>query len=314
MATQDDPDHSVELLWRGVEEQERKGLSLQAIVRAAVEIADADGLDGVSMRRVSERLGFTTMSLYRHVPGKAQLIELMCDLVMAEVTTGRPPETADAEGRRSDWRERLERWARQGWALAGRHPWLAEVRGTRHVPGPHSIADFDHALGAVAGTGLRPAEMVAVVGLVGRFVDSEAAGAAERARVERQTSQSEEDWWGARQSLFDRLDRYPVLTAVWESGGYDDPEDSFEFGLARVLDGIEVLIKDRNEKRDETRVCETCGTLLDPTGPGRPRAYCSQACRQRAYRERHTTSRSADTPEEQAVTGSVRRRLGTERP
>lgn len=316
MVGEDDPDRSVELLWRAADGPVREGLSVGAIVRAAVEIADADGLDGVSMRRVGERLGFTSMSLYRHVPGKAQLIDLMCDTVMAELSRARPSVTGPAEttaqpaeggpaettarpaeGRGSGWRERLEGWAREGWALQGRHPWLAEVRGTRHVPGPHAIADFDHALSTVAGTGLRPAEMVAVVGLVGRFVDGEAVRVAEVARTERETGQSEEEWWSARQSLFERLDRYPALTAIWESGGYDSPEDSFEFGLARVLDGIEALIRTRDESRDETRVCVMCGTPLDPAGSGRPRAYCSRACRQRAYRERRTTPRPADTPD-----------------
>ncbi|MER5643887.1 TetR/AcrR family transcriptional regulator [Streptosporangium sp. NPDC002524] len=352
MVAKEDPDRTVELLWReswdaAPRQAPRQGLSVAAIVRAAVEIADADGIEALSMRRVGERLGFTSMSLYRHVPGKTQLVDLMCDAVMGDVTAGSPAGTpvgspagtpvgasagtpagtsvgtpagtsvetpagasdgtpagtsdGTAAGVSADtsrgWREALEGWARRGWALCRRHPWLAEARGTRHVPGPNSIAHFEYALSTVAGTGLRPAEMIAVVGLVGRFVDSEAARAAETTRIERHTGVSEDEWWGARDSLYEKLHHYPTLTHIWEAGGYDEPEDSFEFGLRRVLDGIETLVRERDVKRDETASCVMCGTSMDRAEAGRPRAYCSRACQQRAYRRRHrSTPRPSDPP------------------
>jgi AcrR family transcriptional regulator len=271
-----DPDDGVELLWREGDAEPRPGLSLGRIVRAAVELADAEGLEGLSMRKVAERLGFTTMSLYRHVPGRDHLVDLMRDAVM-----GPPPEPG-AGG----WRERLEAAARAGWELRERHPWLAEVRGTRHVPGPNTVAHYEHMLSAVAGTGLTPAEMIAVVGLVGRFVDAEAVRLAEVARTERLSGLTEEEWWGARDTLYARFDRYPTLTHLWEAGGYDEPEDPFEFGLRRVLDGIEVLIQERDETRDES--CRMCGNAVERAASGRPRSYCSRACQQRAYRERRS--------------------------
>ncbi|MFB4290069.1 TetR/AcrR family transcriptional regulator [Nonomuraea sp. ATR24] len=268
-----DPDRGVELLW---DEGPGAGLSLGRIVRAAVEVADAEGLAGLSMRKVAERLGFTTMSLYRHVPGRAHLVDLMRDAVMA----GLP--APEGEG----WRARLESCARQGWELRRRHPWLAEIRGSRHVPGPNAVAYYEAMLSTVAGTGLTPAEMIAAVGLVGRFVDAEALVLAETAHAERSSGVSEEEWWGSRDTLFARLDRYPTLTRLWEEGGYDHPEDPFEFGLARLLDGIELLITARrDERRDETR-CQVCGEPVEQPESGRPRAYCSRACRQRAYRQR----------------------------
>ncbi|WP_436759663.1 TetR/AcrR family transcriptional regulator [Streptosporangium sp. V21-05] len=348
MAAEEDPDRTVELLWReprdaaqrqapqqapqqGPRQGLRQGLSVGAIVRAAIEIADADGIEALSMRRVGERLGFTSMSLYRHVPGKAQLVDLMCDAVMGDVTTSSTASTAGAEdtkgvadtagdgvapvspagapagtsdgtsvGTSTDvshgWREALEGWARRGWALCRRHPWLAGARGTRHVPGPNSIAHFEYALGTVSGIGLRPAEMVAVVGLVGRFVDSEAARVAEITRIERHTGVSEEEWWGARDSLYENLHRYPTLTRVWEAGGYDEPEDSFEFGLRRVLDGIEALVRERDVSRDESASCAMCGTSMERAEAGRPRAYCSRACQQRAYRRRHRSTPPPSDP------------------
>ncbi|RJL27171.1 TetR/AcrR family transcriptional regulator [Bailinhaonella thermotolerans] len=304
-----DPDGTVELLWTGDGSGDgsgggsvggdgsgggpgsgdggagaRPGLSLDRIVRAAVEVADAEGLAGLSMRKVAERLGFTTMSLYRHVPGRDHLVDLMRDAVLAE-EPGPPPA--------GSWRERLEACARQGWELRRRHPWLAEVRGGRHVPGPNAVALYDRMLDTLRGTGLPPGEIVAAVGLVGRFLDAEAQTLNEAAEAERDTGVSDEEWWGARDSLFARLDRYPTLTWLWESGAYDDPADPFEFGLARVLDGIEVLIRrraapdpSRDVTRDETAPCRECGTAVTQPSSGRPREYCSRACRQRAYRRR----------------------------
>ncbi|MEU8142111.1 TetR/AcrR family transcriptional regulator [Nonomuraea sp. NPDC048901] len=295
-----DPDDGVELLWREGDVEPRPGLSLSRIVRTAIELADAEGLEGLSMRKVADRLGFTTMSLYRHVPSRDHLLDLMRDAVMG--SPGAVPSERGGQGRRAvaekadgqvrgagaeeagGWRARLEACAREGWRLRERHPWLAEVRGTRRVPGPNAVAHYEYMLSAVSGTGLTPAEMIAVVGLVARFVDSEALRLAEVARTERLSGVSEEEWWGSRDTLYARLERYPTLTRLWEEGGYDEPEDPFEFGLRRVLDGIEMLVQERDETRDET--CQICGAPVERAASGRPRAYCSRACQQRAYRKR----------------------------
>ncbi|GAA4980957.1 AcrR family transcriptional regulator [Nonomuraea thailandensis] len=268
----------VELLWRQEEPEPRPGLSVGRIVRAAIELADAEGLEGLSMRKVADRLGFTTMSLYRHVPGRDQLVDLMSDEVMSE----HPKAPPQQEG----WRVRLEAIARQAWEIRKRHPWLAEVRGTRHLPGPHAVAHYDDMLATLTGTALRPSEVIAAIGLLGRFVDAEALVLVETRREERRSGVSEQEWWGSRDSLYERLDRYPAITHLWESGGWDHPEDSFEFGLRRLLDGIEALIKERDESRDEA--CRECGKALAPAASGRPRVYCSRACQQRAYRKRST--------------------------
>jgi AcrR family transcriptional regulator len=282
-----DPERSTELLWGAREPRAgrgRPGLSLERIVRAATELADAEGVAALSMRRIAERLGFTTMSLYRHVPGKAELLDLMRDALLGEV--------ARPDGDAGGWRAGLEAWAREGWALHRRHPWLVQVAGSRRVPGPNAVAGYEHALRLVSGTGLRPAEVVAVVGLVGGFVESAARQAAETSRTERRSGVTEEEWWGARGSLFDRLGPYPTIGHLWESGGYDQPEDPFEFGLQRVLDGVATLVELRGETRDVIRdgtmppVCGVCGRVMDRAATGRPRAYCSRACRQRAYRTR----------------------------
>lgn len=275
-----DPERGTELLWRA---GPRRGLSLERIVRAAVELADAEGLASVSMRRVAQSLGFTTMSLYRHVPGKAELVALMRDEVMGELAA------AHAHSG-SDWRTEIEAWARAGMEMHRRHPWLAESAGTRQLPGPNGVAVFERALSIMVGLGLSHAQVVAAATLVGGFVESAARQAAESARAEQDSGVSDEDWWGARDSLFEHLDRYPTLSRIYAEGGYDAPLDPFEFGLGRVLDGVESLIRDESGDKtsdgtDGSR-CVVCGGAVGSASTGRPRDYCSHACRQRAYRQR----------------------------
>lgn len=262
----------VELLWR--DEDARPGLSRDRIVAAAVAVATAEGLAGLSMRKVAEHLGFTTMSLYRHVPGRDHLVDLMRDAVLGDPA----PDDADAP-----WRQRLETCVRHGWELRRRHPWLAEERSTRHVPGPNALAHYEHLLGILASTALPPAEVVATAGLLGRFLDAEALALVEAARAERDTGVSDEQFWAARDGLWARMSDYPTLTALWEAGGFDQP-DPFEFGLARLLDAIELRVRQHAESRDET--CAVCGDPITQPPSGRPRAYCSRSCQQRAYRSR----------------------------
>ncbi|RSN45875.1 TetR family transcriptional regulator [Amycolatopsis sp. WAC 04197] len=282
---QPDPERAIELLW-GTSEPERPGLSLGRIVAAAVEVADAEGLASLSMRKVAERFGTTTMSLYRYVPGKAELVELMRDAVYGEF----PMESSDGLG----WRAGLERWARRAREMYDRHPWLVHSAGSRRLPGPNIMAGYDHALDVASRSGLAPAQVIAVVNLVGGFVESAARQAGEAAELQRRTGVTHERWWSERESLFERLDRYPALERLWKAGGMDAPLDAFEFGLRRTLDGIEALIQSQGSEviSDENGggECVVCGKPLDGGGRGRPRDYCSRACQQRAYRRRQSQS------------------------
>lgn len=281
---QPDPERAIELLW-GAPEPDRPGLSLGRIIAAAIEVADAEGLGALSMRKVAERFGTTTMSLYRYVPGKAELVELMRDAVYGES----PVEPADD----LDWRTGLERWARRAWELHRRHPWLVNSAGTRRLPGPNIMAGYDHALDVASRSGLAPAHVIAVVNLVGGFVESVARQAGETAELQRRTGVSHEQWWSERESLFEHLDAYPALESLWKAGGMDTPLDPFEFGLQRTLDGVQMLVEGQGSEvtRDEIGggECVMCGRSLDGGGRGRPRDYCSRACQQRAYRQRQST-------------------------
>jgi len=280
-----DPERSVELLWGDKPPPVRgpkPALTLDGVVAAAVEVADEEGLAALSMRRVAEKLGFTTMSLYRYVPGKAELLDLMQDAAAAEIVLP----AADV-----DWRTGLTFSARQDWELYQRHPWMVQVTSTRSVPGPHYMAELEARLRVLEGTGLSGRETMAVANLVSQYVEGAARRVAEAQAAERTTGVSMEQWWGSRVSLWGHLteDRYPTLARVWMAGGYDGMADDFEFGLRRVLDGIEVLIAGRDETpvRDETGGgCVTCGKPVEKSATGRPKEYCSRACQQRAYRAR----------------------------
>jgi AcrR family transcriptional regulator len=245
-----DPARSLRLLWRDQQRPTRgprPGLSVDRVVAAAVELADAEGLAALSMRRVAERLGVGTMSLYTYVPGKGELLDLMLDTVLAE--EARPDPAAG-------WRAGLELRAREDWALFHRHPWILEISPSRSLLGPNETELFEATLRVVDGIGLNGAEMVLVVSLVADYTRGAAQSAVGAAQAERRTGVSDEQWWAAREPLFDRYfdpARYPTVTRVAASGAFEQPtggaeytvaraRESFEFGLPRVLDGIETFI------------------------------------------------------------------------
>ncbi|QFZ20077.1 TetR/AcrR family transcriptional regulator [Saccharothrix syringae] len=245
MATED-PARTLAVLWRTNERTARKDLGVDRIVAAAVELADAEGLAALSMRRVADRLGVGTMSLYTHVPGKAELVDAMVDAVQGE--TERPAEVPGG------WRARLTHIARQNWDLHLRHPWLLEVEAHRSVLGPGVTAKYDYELRAVDGIGLTDVEMDSVLGLVLAHVRAAARVAVEADRARRRTGLTDEQWWQAAAPFLARvLDpaRFPVAARVGAAAGQAHGaayhgEHAFTFGLERVLDGIEALVRSRS--------------------------------------------------------------------
>lgn len=245
------PERSLELLW-GDEARPSPGrkpaLSVRKIARAGIELADAEGLGALSMQRVATRLGFTTMALYRHVPGKAEMIDAMMD-----AACGEPPALGGVAG---GWREKLELWARENYRLFLRHPWMLRVATNRRLMGPNELAWFDSGLGALSGIGLTGEESVEVVILVNAYVRGLAQALVDATRAERDTGVSEGRWWSAYAGLlerFDHEDRYPALRGILAEGAFDepddasgDPEDTLEFGLRRILDGVEAFVRERS--------------------------------------------------------------------
>lgn len=237
---------SLELLW-GTRDRPTRGpkpvLNLAAIVAKAVEVADADGLAAVSMRRIADELGVGTMSLYRHVPGKSELLDLMLDGVAGEPFAGRTD--SDAALLTGGWRANLEEFARGAWAQFHRHPWLLQVSQARPIMGPNEMLGTETILAAIAEIGLSSADTVAVLSTVYGYVSGMARNNVEYAQAAKNTGVSDEDWWGAQAPFLEKViasGDYPHLTRVSEEGAWDNRDDGFEFGLKCVLDGIEAQL------------------------------------------------------------------------
>lgn len=240
-----DPLKSLKLLWEGTEKPKRgprQKVELGALVSAAIEIADTEGLGAVSTRRVAEKVGISPMSFYTYIPGKAELLDLMLDTVYGE--------TAGPDGPAGDWRARLERAARDSWQVYLRHPWLLQVATSRPPLGPHLVAKYDRELRAVDGIGLTDVEMDLVVQMVGDYVHGAARTAVSATLVTQRTGLTDEQWWSRVAPVLEKvLDpaAHPTAgrvgtAAAIEYNGTVDPARAFDFGLRLLLDGVEALI------------------------------------------------------------------------
>jgi AcrR family transcriptional regulator len=243
----------MDLLWgrgRSSSRGPKPGLDLEQIVRVAIELADAEGLAAVSMRRISERLAVGAMSLYTYVPGKTELLELMADRVLARSVDPVALAAADT------WRDALEACARDQWEHHRRHPWTLQLDASRGTLGPNEITAYERTLAAVADLGLPARDAVAMVDAVSMFVRGAAQSAADAAPGVDATGKTELDWWLEREPILGEVlepARFPVLTRLAADGGFDVPPDTpnynlrfaiddFEFGLQRLLDGFEAHV------------------------------------------------------------------------
>ncbi len=235
MATKD---RGAELLWGTPGRPTRgpkPGLSLDGIVRAAIKIADAEGIQAVSMQRVAGEFGFTTMSLYRYVPGKNELIDLMIDTAV-----GTPPDLGAVPG---GWRPRLREWAHQTAAVFQRHPWFLAT-ATQRTMGPNQLGWLECAVAALAESGLTGEPLVESVLLVNGHVRSTAPFLAPGGAQEAGTAQWAEALVGLMRT---HRDRFPALNRAIDAGAFGppaagQPDGALDFGLDRIFDGIETLI------------------------------------------------------------------------
>jgi len=260
-----DPSRTLELLWRHTGEAggsapppgragrrgPRQGLSVDAVLVSAIELADADGLAALTMRGLATTLGVAPMTLYTYVPGKGELLDLMLDAVYARLPL------ADSAGQ--PWRQRLAQVAEQNRALYAAHPWAAEISTARPPLGPGQLAKYEHELAALDGLGLDDVTSDAALTYLLGFVQGWARAAAD-ARAPRGagtgtgtagSALDDERWWAANAPLLERvLDpaRYPRAVRIGSAAGAAhgaaySPDHAYRFGLARVLDGLAALIE-----------------------------------------------------------------------
>ena len=227
------------LIWFRQEPASRRPAHTRAdIARAALEIADSEGFDAVSMRKVAQRLGAGTMTLYHYVRNKNELLALMSDAVMAEVVV---PEGELA----ADWRAALTQIAQRSHDAFRAHHWVFQKMGEDGVPGPNGMRHFEQSLAAVAGLGLDREQTFEVIGQIDDYV----FGYSLREVQERE---EQEHGWSAGVVDFFRRELatgdYPLISeffgedfeATFERAmEFMADESRFDRGLARLLDGIE---------------------------------------------------------------------------
>jgi AcrR family transcriptional regulator len=257
VAGKGDPIKILELMWAGAPEPKRgprAKASVHDIVSAAVHIADAEGLDAVSTRKVAEKLGISPMSFYTHVPGKAELLDLMLDAVAGEGMRDREPPVFDPDA----WRDNLTMIARELWQFYLKHPWVLELATHRPVLGPNTMRAADTALSALEGLGLDDLEMDRAFNLVASYVAGAVRDAAREKTVNQQTGMTDTEWWLRVEPYLNTIDfsPYPVLSRVGkktgETYGAHDPMGAFNFGLERVLDGLALFIEPRRKAAQST--------------------------------------------------------------
>ena len=224
----------------------KREMSVERIVEAAVDIADAEGLGAVSMAAVAARLGFTPMSLYRYVTAKEDLI-----LLMQEEATGAPSEATRTAG---GWRERLEALYREQLQHYLTHPWVLDIPISGVPATPNSAAWMDAGLSALAETDLTYTERLAVMLLVTGTAHWAGTILAGYARVERERGVDGQAISRSEDAMFRTLitaDAYPELRAAIEAGAFLDESDPFSFALARGLEGVSDYIAAAEEGRRE---------------------------------------------------------------
>ncbi|MFC4562219.1 TetR/AcrR family transcriptional regulator [Nocardiopsis mangrovi] len=221
-------------VWFGGEPGPRRPrLSRERIVAAAVGLLDADGVDGVSMRRLAARLDAGTMSLYEYVASKEDLLDLALDAVMAELD----PVPAGAR----DWRAALAAHLAQSRRVMRRHPWITALVGTRPLLGPNALSRSESVHAVLAGAGFTGAALAAAVGAVSSYVHGFVVTENMwRARM-RDPAGEGDLRRRTRAHLAERADLYPVLArhSRVEDADFDA---GFTEGLDIVLDGIEARL------------------------------------------------------------------------
>lgn len=235
-----DPMAVIRLMWLEREPQSRgpkARLSLDAIVDAAVRLADAGGIDGLSMRKVAAELGAGAMSLYTYVGSKGELVELMVDRVFGEITAPDPA---------LHWREQVRRLAVQSWEFYHRHPWILQTNLWRLSLGPNVLAATEAMYAALEAGGMPPDSIVTASSLIGAYVQGAARNSVTEARTVAETGESVEDYFGRRGDFWEKYfdsTRFPMHVRIWEAGGFDKATDDFQDGLDMLLAGVELTTR-----------------------------------------------------------------------
>src|SRR5579875_201959 len=232
----------LDVLWRRRDRGQRgpkPGLTVEAIVEAAIGLADEGGFEAVSMAKVAKRLGFTPMSLYRYVKGKDELLALMWN------GSAQGAESLQLTG--EGWRARLRQWAVIQRDMLDRHPWLTQMPMAAPPMAPNSLAFVERGLGALDDAELSDRDRLRVIGLISSYTLSEARMADDARRATRASGAERPADFGELLRLLVDEATYPRLHRIAWSGqsGGSDERQAFLEGLDIILDGVQAAI-DRN--------------------------------------------------------------------
>jgi AcrR family transcriptional regulator len=233
------PEQSLPSVWtRPRHKREQPALSRQQIVTEAVRLLDAEGIDALSMRRLGARLGAAATSIYWHVASKDELVELVVDAAYGELEV---PEADDAAG----WRAAVTGFAHSLRSMLLRHPWMASLlpqAGLAHL-GPNLMRMTDRLAALFETAGFTGRELRQAVNTVISYVLGVATTEAAWLTMVARAGVSEQEWverlYPAAQAAaqaYPRLRRYAEQPAP---APHKTREEDFDYGLERVLDGLE---------------------------------------------------------------------------
>lgn len=241
------PRRSLELMWPEDNPASKPGpkpkLTVDDIVKAAIDIADTSGLAALSMRSVAEKLGVGTMSLYRYLPGKGELLDLMVDRTNAP--TNEEYDLYPTIG----WREAMELLAHNTWDLYIAHPWLLEINQSRPVFGPNMLTGFELILAHYTTFDISDKERIACIMAIDNFITGCARTYLQPIQQDSaELETSDDEFWEAQMPYLEKAmqtEKYPHVANlshdVWDDTAPGHPHP-LHYGFSALLDGLEIRL------------------------------------------------------------------------
>jgi AcrR family transcriptional regulator len=230
------PEQAASPIWARPERlrRERPALSREQIVRVALALADAEGIDAISIRRIAAVLEVSAMALYWYVERKEDVLDLMIDAVYGEDSVSQPVP--------ADWRSHLQEIAVQTRAMMHRHPWFASLIGHRAVLGPNALKQTDYLLGIMSQLGFDMTTSMSILAMFNAYIVGFVLGEMGEVEAQRRTGLNKEQW---QQQMVPYMQeqviasgRYPRLARYLAESEERPSDEMFIFGLTRLLEGI----------------------------------------------------------------------------
>jgi AcrR family transcriptional regulator len=231
------PERMTSLIWERPERPRtvRPALSRERIVQIALNLADTEGIDAISTRRIAAALSVSAMALYGYIERKEDVLDLMIDAVYGEVTI---PLQQDPRG----WRSNLQEIAVQTRTVMHRHPWFASLIGHRAVLGPNALKQTNDRLGIVSQLGFDATTSRSILAMFNAYIVGFVLGEMGEAEAQRRTGLSEQEWQQQVGSYVQEQiiasGRYPHLAQALVEGEEPSSDEMFLFGLTRLLEGL----------------------------------------------------------------------------